>query len=71
MKRILIVALLLGGCAIVPQNRRAALADPMMSIGDESTDGYRLTELGAKLLPAMEPLHSWAVAWAKAHGKPR
>jgi DNA-binding HxlR family transcriptional regulator len=37
----------------------------------EVEDGYRLSELGAKLLPALEPLHGWAVAWAKAHGKPR
>lgn len=29
------------GCAAVPQNRRARLADPMMSLTDESTDAYR------------------------------
>jgi hypothetical protein len=37
--------LLLSGCAIVPQNRRAALADPMMSIGDEGTIAYRKHKL--------------------------
>lgn len=37
----------------------------------EVDEGYRLSELGAKLLPALEPLHGWAVAWAKAYGKPR
>ncbi|HEX4458777.1 MAG TPA: DUF4266 domain-containing protein [Polyangia bacterium] len=29
------------GCAIVPQNRRAALADPIMRLGDEPTEAYR------------------------------
>jgi len=29
------------GCAAVPQNRRARLADPMMSLTDEATDVYR------------------------------
>jgi hypothetical protein len=28
-------------CAAVPQNRRARLADPMMSLTDEPTDAYR------------------------------
>lgn len=31
----------LSGCAAVPQNRRARLADPMMSLTDEPTDAYR------------------------------
>jgi hypothetical protein len=31
----------LAGCAIVPQNRRAHLADPIMQLGDEPLDGYR------------------------------
>jgi hypothetical protein len=39
------IGLLLAGCAIVPQNRRAALADPMMSLSDESTTGYRKHKL--------------------------
>jgi DNA-binding HxlR family transcriptional regulator len=37
----------------------------------DASDGYRLSELGAKLLPALEPLHGWAIAWAKAYGKPK
>jgi DNA-binding HxlR family transcriptional regulator len=37
----------------------------------EADAGYRLSDLGVKLLPALEPLHGWAVAWAKAHGTPR
>jgi Domain of unknown function (DUF4266) len=32
---VLATALTLGGCAIVPQNRRAALADPILSSFDE------------------------------------
>jgi hypothetical protein len=28
-------------CAIVPQNRRALLADPIMRLGDEPTEAYR------------------------------
>ncbi len=36
MKRFLIVvALLFSGCALVPQNRRGAFADPIMSSFDE------------------------------------
>lgn len=37
----------------------------------ELEDGYRLTKLGLALLPSLEPLHTWAVSWAKQHGKPR
>ncbi len=29
------------GCVVVPQNRRARLADPMMSLHDEPLDAYR------------------------------
>jgi hypothetical protein len=45
LRLFIVVALLLSGCAIVPQNRRAALADPMMAIGDESTNAYRKHKL--------------------------
>ena len=31
----LAISLLLGGCALVPQNRRALLADPILSTFDE------------------------------------
>jgi hypothetical protein len=31
----------LTGCAAVPQNRRALLADPMMTLTDEPLDAYR------------------------------
>ena len=33
------------GCATVPQNRRAHLADPMMSVTDESLDAARRQKL--------------------------
>lgn len=33
------------GCATVPQNRRARLADPMMSLTDEPMDAARRTKL--------------------------
>jgi hypothetical protein len=36
---------LIGGCAAVPQNRRARLADPMMSLYDEPLDAYRRHKL--------------------------
>jgi len=35
----------LAGCAMVPQNRRARLADPMMSLTDEPLDAYRRQKL--------------------------
>ena len=48
--RLLVTALLLlaGGtaaCATVPQNRRARLADPMMSLTDEPLDAARRQKL--------------------------
>jgi len=39
------VAESLTACAIVPQNRRARLADPMMSLTDEPLDAYRRQKL--------------------------
>jgi hypothetical protein len=43
----LVVALVLAcaGCVLVPQNRRGRLADPMMAVGDESTESYRKQKL--------------------------
>jgi starvation-inducible outer membrane lipoprotein len=41
----LALALFGSGCATVPQNRRAHLADPMMSISDEPTEAYRKQKL--------------------------
>jgi hypothetical protein len=35
----------LAACATVPQNRRARLADPMMSLTDEPLDAYRRQKL--------------------------
>ncbi|MGD0524442.1 MAG: DUF4266 domain-containing protein [Polyangiaceae bacterium] len=47
--RVSIAALLLGfgvsSCATVPQNRRARLADPMMSLTDEPLDAARRQKL--------------------------
>ena len=51
MKRILAVALAVvaalgsAGCAVVPQNRRAKLADPMMSLDDSALDARRKQKL--------------------------
>jgi hypothetical protein len=36
---------LLAACATVPQNRRARLADPMMSLTDEPLDAARRQKL--------------------------
>lgn len=35
----------LGGCAIVPQNRRAHFADPMMRDSDDALDAHRKRKL--------------------------
>ena len=42
-RALVVVALGLAGagCAVVPQNRRGKLADPMMSLGDDSIDARR------------------------------
>lgn len=37
----------------------------------DAQSGYRLTQLARDLAPALEPLHAWAITWAKAHGKPK
>ena len=34
----------------------------------EAEGGYTLSALGGALLPALEPLHGWAVRWAKGRG---
>lgn len=33
------------GCVVVPQNRRARLADPMMSLSDASLEAHRKQKL--------------------------
>jgi hypothetical protein len=35
----------LGGCAIVPQNRRAHFADPMLRDADDTLDAHRKRKL--------------------------
>ena len=40
-----ILALAVSACATVPQNRRARLADPMMSLTDEPLDAARRQKL--------------------------
>ena len=48
MKSLLLLVLLaLGssGCLIVPQNRRAKLADPMMSLSQDSLEAHRKQKL--------------------------
>ena len=42
---VLPLALVLGGCVVVPQNRRARLADPMMSLSDDSLEAHRKQKL--------------------------
>lgn len=36
-----LLALSLSSCVIVPQNQRGRLADPLMSVRDESLDAFR------------------------------
>jgi Domain of unknown function (DUF4266) len=45
--RFAIVTSLVGssGCVIVPQNRRAALADPMMAFTSDSLEAHRKAKL--------------------------
>ena len=47
MRRLLLVALACAaaGCAIVPPNRRARLADPIMALDDEPLEAYRKQKL--------------------------
>lgn len=40
-----LLALASAGCTLVPQNRRAKLADPMMSLGDDTLETYRKQKL--------------------------
>lgn len=40
-----LLALAGAGCTLVPQNRRAKLADPMMSLGDDTLETYRKQKL--------------------------
>jgi DNA-binding HxlR family transcriptional regulator len=35
----------------------------------DAAAGYKLTALGALLLPALEPLNDWASRWAKTRDK--
>lgn len=45
--RFVLILLAMGtsACVIVPQNRRAKLADPMMNLRDDATDAYRRQKL--------------------------
>jgi hypothetical protein len=38
---VVVVLLFASGCAIVPQNRRARLADPMMQLDQDSLEAHR------------------------------
>jgi hypothetical protein len=38
---VLALAVLAGGCAVVPQNRRARLADPIMRFDEDPLDAHR------------------------------
>ncbi|HEV3192487.1 MAG TPA: DUF4266 domain-containing protein [Polyangiaceae bacterium] len=42
---LMLVAVATMGCAAVPQNRRARLADPMMSLDDEPLEAHRRQKL--------------------------
>jgi hypothetical protein len=42
---VILVAIATSACATVPQNRRARLADPMMSLTDEPLDAARRHKL--------------------------
>lgn len=47
MKHLLLVlfAVLLAGCVVVPQNRRARLADPMMAFSQDPLETHRKQKL--------------------------
>jgi len=45
VKFLVVLMLCAGGCAVVPQNRRAHLADPIMALEDDSLDAYRKQKL--------------------------
>jgi hypothetical protein len=48
MKRVLFLSLLassLAGCVVVPQNRRAVLADPIMQLDEDPLETYRKQKL--------------------------
>jgi len=40
-----LLATLASGCVVVPQNRRAKLADPMMSLSDDTMEARRKQKL--------------------------
>jgi hypothetical protein len=40
-KLLLVLALCAGGCAIVPQNRRAKLADPLMQFDEDPLEAHK------------------------------
>lgn len=40
-----VLALCLSSCVIVPQNRRAKLADPMMALGGDALEAHKKTKL--------------------------
>jgi hypothetical protein len=42
---VLIATCTSAACALVPQNRRGKLADPMMRVGDESLEAFRKQKL--------------------------
>jgi starvation-inducible outer membrane lipoprotein len=42
---VLASSLLLGGCVVVPQNRRAHFADPVMQDGDDALEAHRKRKL--------------------------
>ena len=44
-RRLLFAVLLVSGCALVPQNRRAHLADPMMQVVPDAMDAHRRQKL--------------------------
>lgn len=47
MKALLVAVLALGvsGCVIVPQNRRARLADPIMALSGDALEAHRKAKL--------------------------
>jgi starvation-inducible outer membrane lipoprotein len=42
---LMLLALSTASCAFVPQNRRARLADPMMSFSEDALEAHRKTKL--------------------------
>ncbi len=60
-----------GASALAPATLNTRLRELRAAGLIDAEEGYRVSELGRQLLPALEPLNSWAVVWAKARPRAR